>query len=283
MVSEPVIRSSPMLTQDDLVILIASGPPRSTVMAVANRPGIGTAVCDVIVGTAEPAAIRALLCNQTAQMREATLDALAAESEQQADWREPLVRRPHLSAIAQRMLSEILTGHLLRVLAARSDLDPKIGESLQAALALNGHNAPSRHGHGVDPADVDLRTAVAEAETLQRAGRLDDHMILDALRVTKLVSAKAMLAVKAGVTMPTVERACALHSARALVSLAWKAGFSAQTAAALQTMMANLEPDQVLRPTKNANFALSEDEMRWQLAFLDGSETEPQAWMPRRL
>src|ERR1700733_10143816 len=38
MVCEPVILFSPMLTQDDLVTLIATGPPQSTLMAVANRP-----------------------------------------------------------------------------------------------------------------------------------------------------------------------------------------------------------------------------------------------------
>ena len=36
MVCEPVIRFSPMLTQEDLVTLIATGPPPSTLMAVAQ-------------------------------------------------------------------------------------------------------------------------------------------------------------------------------------------------------------------------------------------------------
>ena len=41
-------------------------------------------------------AIGALLANHTAQIREAALDALAAQSEEQTAWQEPLVRRPHL-------------------------------------------------------------------------------------------------------------------------------------------------------------------------------------------
>ena len=98
MVCEPVIRFSPMLTQEDLVTLIASGPPPSTIMAVASRPQIGATVSDAIVGTANTAAISALLANPTAQIREATLDALAAQSEEQTDWQAPLVHRPHLAA-----------------------------------------------------------------------------------------------------------------------------------------------------------------------------------------
>jgi len=74
-----------------------------------------------------------------------------------------------------------------------------------------------------------------------------------------------------------------LRSARAVVSLAWQAELSAQTSVVLQTMLANLAPDQVLRPTKNSGFPLSEEEMRWQLAFLGDSEGEPRAWTPRRV
>jgi uncharacterized protein (DUF2336 family) len=286
MVCQPVILFSPMLTQEDLVMLIASGPPPSTMMAVASRPGIGTTVSDAIVGAAEPAAIRALLSNQTAQIREATLDALAAQSEQYLDWQEPLVRRAHLSPRAQRMLSEIVTGHLLEALAARADLDPKVGQSLRSALARNGQEAargPSRHSDGAPQVEVDPRVAVEQAETLHKSGRLDDYAILDALRTNKVVAAKAMLAVKAGVTVPIVERACTLRSARAVVSLAWQAELSAQTSVVLQTMLANLAPDQVLRPTRSAGFPLSEEEMRWQLAFLGDGEGEQRAWNPRRV
>jgi uncharacterized protein (DUF2336 family) len=286
MVCEPVILFSPMLTQEDLVMLIASGSPPSTMMAVANRPGIGMTVSDAIVGAAEPVAIRALLCNPTAQIRETTLDALAAQSEHHADWQEPLVNRTRLSARAQQMLSEIVTGHLLEVLAARSDLDPKVGQSLRAALGRNGQGAaraPSRRGDGSPQIEIDPQMAVEQAETLHKAGRLDDYAILDALRTNKMASAVAMLAVKAGMTVPNVERACTLRSARAVVSLAWQAGLSAQTSVVLQTMLANLAPEQVLRPDKSAGFPLSEDEMRWQLAFLGAGDSEPRAWTPRRL
>jgi uncharacterized protein (DUF2336 family) len=134
MVCEPVIRFSPMLTQEDLVALIASLPPPSTVVAVAQRPGIGPAVADAVVGTSINAAIGALLQNPTAQIRETTLDALAAQSEEQLDWQAPLVRRPRLPPRAQQMLSEIVTGSLLEALAARADLDPKVSRTLALSL-----------------------------------------------------------------------------------------------------------------------------------------------------
>jgi uncharacterized protein (DUF2336 family) len=287
MVCEPVILFSPLLTQEDLVALIASSPPSTTVMAVASRPGIGTSVCDAIVGSAEPQAIRALLCNRTAQIREATLDALAAQSEEHTDWQEPLIRRPQLSARAQRMLSEIVTGHLLGVLSARSDLDPKVGQALRTALTIKNQAvepAAQRRSDLSAQSDVDSVSALHQAETLHKTGRLDDYAILDAVRTNRLVTAKAMLAIKANVGVPAVERACTLRSARAIISLAWQAGLSAQTAVVLQSMLANLAPDKILRPDNNT-YPLSDGEMRWQLAFLgDGQDDpKPRPWMPRRL
>ncbi len=224
------------------------------------------------------------MCNHTAQIREATLDALAAQSEHHTDWQEPLVRRPQLSPHAQRMLAEIVAGHLLETLAARADLDPKVGDALRAALAAQAPTgASSSRSGGNAKIEFDPRIALAHADTLKQSGRLDDYAIVDALRTNKMISAKAMLAVKAGVALPVVERACDLRSAKAIVSLAWKAGLSPQTAVVLQTMLAHLAAAQTLRPGRVGGFPLSEDEMRWQLSFLGASETETQTWMPRQL
>ena len=149
------------------------------------------------------------------------------------------------------MLAEIVTGHLLETLAARADLDPKVGEALRAALAAQTPaGASSSRPGGATQAELDPRIALAHAETLKQSGRLDDYAIVDALRTNEMMSAKAMLAVKAGVALPVVERACELRSAKAIVSLAWKAGLSPQTAVVLQTMLAHLAAAQTLRPGK---------------------------------
>jgi hypothetical protein len=292
MVCEPVIRFSPMLTREDLVTLITSGPPPSTILAVANRPKIGAAVSDAIVDTADTAAIGALLANRTAQIREATLDALAAQSEEQTGWQEPLVHRPHLPPLAQRMLSEIVTGHLLETLAARRDLDPKVGQALRAALLRGPRSAPvlgqappgpaasltawaagiRRVGSGGQAANKQA----PDPATMRDPRMQDDHPILDALRRDATPAASAMLAERADVPVSVIERACDLRSAKAIVSLAWKAGMSPQTAVVLQTMLARLSPELILRPDPNGEFALSEEEMRWQLSFLGAGEATVQ-------
>jgi uncharacterized protein (DUF2336 family) len=278
MVCEPVIRFSPMLSDEDLVTLLTTKPPSSTVVAVANRPKIGESVSDAVVTTADSVAICALLANPTARIREATLDSLAAQSEEQTDWQAPLVRRPHLSARAQRLLSEIITGHLLEILAARTDIDPKVAQIVRSTLESTQPAQPTPPS-----ADETGRSALARAQAMKQAGTLDDDAILEAVRRNDEKDAMAMLAVKANVAVSLIERACALRSAKGVVSLAWKAGLAAQTAIVLQSVLAHLEPNLVLRPTQEGTFPLSEDEMRWQLAFLDVPITATRAWAPRRM
>jgi hypothetical protein len=299
MVCEPVIRFSPMLTQQDLVTLIATRPPPTTMLAVARRPEIGETVSDAIVDSADIAAISALLANPTAQIREATLDSLAAQSEEQTDWQAPLVRRPHLPQRAQRVLAEIVIGHLLEILAARSDLDPKVAQMLRSTMlrstmpgsTMPGSTMPGSAMLGQPgpepalewPADVEAQRAHAQAQTLHRGGKLDDATVLEALRRNGSKEAVAMLAVKAGVPAAVVDRACALRSAKGIVSLAWKAGLTVQTSVILQVTLAHLPPDQVLRATLEGAFPLSDDEMRWQLAFLDIPDRGNRSWTPRRV
>lgn len=280
MVSEPVILFSPMLTAEDLVTLIAARPPSATLTAVARRPRIDASVSDALVETSDVAAITALLANRTAQIREATLDALAAQSEEQTEWQEPLVRRPHLPKRAARILSEIVTTHLLEALAARPDLDPKLSRELRASL-----DKPAQAAFGaveVVPDDTTAQAALPHAIRLGQAGRLDEPAILDALQRNAIGSATAMLAVKADVPLQVIERAAALRSAKAMVALTWKAGLSMRAAVAVQAMLGRLPPDQVLRPDEGGGFPLPIEELRWQLSFLGIGGQGPKRWSPQR-
>ncbi len=264
MVSTPVIRFSPLLTTEDLLLLIAEARSSGTVIAVAGRPGIDALVSDAIAATADNAAIRALLCNRTAQIREATLDALIARAIDHLDWHEPLVHRPVLPPRAVRALAEIVATHLFEVLVQRADLPPALAEELHNRLAARldaAEPAPRRSEPTMDE-------ALAEAHALARAGRLNEDAALDAARCGDTRLATAVLAVAAGVPVSVVDRAASLRSAKGLVSLAWKAGFSMRAAGALQAVLGRLGPDGVLPSGPGGGFPLAIAEMRWQLDFL---------------
>ncbi|MBC7800805.1 MAG: DUF2336 domain-containing protein, partial [Gemmatimonadaceae bacterium] len=72
-VCDPVIRLSPMLTDTDLVLLLTALPHPEAASSVASRHGLSAAVSDVIAASDDTAAVRALLSNRSAAIREATL------------------------------------------------------------------------------------------------------------------------------------------------------------------------------------------------------------------
>ncbi len=107
------------------------------------------AVTDVIAASTDTTAIRALLANPSAAIRESTLDALIGRAALQPDWHAPLVHRPSLSDHAARALSEIVAAHLLEALANRTDLRPETIRTLKSRLAARlAQDAPRRPGGG---------------------------------------------------------------------------------------------------------------------------------------
>jgi uncharacterized protein (DUF2336 family) len=263
-VYEPVVRLSPLLSTEDLLALVTKPPAAGTVLAVARRAQLEPAVSDAIAGTADTAAIRALLDNPLAQIREATLDALVARSADCPEWHAPLVRRPSLPPRAAKMLSEIVSAHLLAELATRADLPPSLAEELRqrVAVRLTPDMEPGR------PRDMTTEEALTEARSLAARGILDEAKLLGAVQRGELRLAAALLAVAAGLPVSVVDRASTLRSAKGMVSLVWKAGFTMRAAVPVQTLLARLAPNDVLRPGPAENFPLAIEEMRWQLDFL---------------
>jgi len=77
-VAEPVIRLSPVLTDQDLMALVASPPTPASVIAVARRPGLAALVATSIAECGNNDAIGALLGNRSAAISEPTSSAAPA-------------------------------------------------------------------------------------------------------------------------------------------------------------------------------------------------------------
>ncbi|GIX09148.1 DUF2336 domain-containing protein [Elioraea sp.] len=265
-VAGPVLELSPLLSTEDLLALVHAPPGPETVSAIARRPHLNETVSDAIAQTANSPAITALLRNRSAQIREATLDALIARASEHVEWHEPLVHRPHLSARAARALSTIVAEHLVQALATRPDLDPATAEFLRRQVVKQiAWGTPPVPTHRSDlPLPVD---AFAAAGELKSRGRLTEAHLLAAADRGEVRMVAAMLARAADVALSVVERAANLRSAKGLVALCWKAGFSMRAAASVQGLLGRLPPDAILAAPAGT-WPLSEEEMRWHIAFL---------------
>ena len=255
-VSDPVIRLSPLLTDADLLALLAAPPHPLASLSVAVRANLSETVADAIATRADNGTVRALLGNPSAAIREGTLDALAAQAPSRTDWHAHLVRHPGLSARAAHALCEIVAGHLVTELVQRADFPPALIASLHTRMA-------NRLPRAATPdTDADLLVAVRR---LDAAGALDEAAVLDAAAAGQARRVAVMLAVASSMTLAAVDRAGTQRNARAMVALVWRAGFTMRTAAAVQPL---LGIGTALPPGPGDAFPLQPDEMEWQLEVL---------------
>lgn len=267
-VSDPVIQLSPLLTEADLLLLLTSANSPAVARAVARRPCLTEAAADAIAASADAVAIQDLLANNSAQIREATLDALIARAADHIPWHEPLVRRPDLSPRAAQALSRIVANALLAELASRADLGAAVTSELRARLSARLAQSVTQACDSAPSDDPTLAEALAEARRLATSGRLTEAALLVVTSRGEAHMAGAMLAVAADVPYSAVHRAASLRSAKGLASLTWKAGFSMRTAVVLQTLLARLAPGALLMAGPGDTFPLAIEEMRWQIDFL---------------
>lgn len=261
----PVVRVSPLLTDEDLLALLADPPHPAVAAAVASRPDLGYDVADAVAAGADGAAIRALLCNHAAAIRDTTLDALIEQAAAHPDWHDPLVRRPLLTPRAMQALSGFVAAQLLDVLMARDDLDPAAIADLrrQVTARLSPDAAPPPPGD--EEGDEELMAALRR---LDEAGALNEALLIGAARAGDLRRVAAVLAVASGLTLTAVFRAAALRNARALIALSWQAGFSMRVALVVQASLGRLGPSRLIPAGPGGAFPLTTDEMRWQLEAL---------------
>jgi uncharacterized protein (DUF2336 family) len=246
-ISDPVIRLSQALTEADLLQLLAEATAGATPYAVARRPGLSAQVADAVVASGDAGAIGALLANATAAIREATLDALAARSAVTTEWQAPLAARPALPATAALLLSQIVTTEIMASLAARADLPPALLARLRADLDLRLHGSLAVACG--PPSDADFAAALAAGERWRAMG---------------------LLAAAASVPFAVVDHTAERRNLKAVVSLVWKAGFTAASAIAAQMSIAHAAPGGALQATGDGGFPLTEREMEWQIELLAG-------------
>jgi len=262
-VFDPVVRLSPLLGSDDLLALLSAAPYGEVAVSIAARPRLAEEVADAVAASSNLRAITALLSNQSAAIRETTLDMLALAGAAHEPWHGPLVKRPKLSDRAARALSDYVATQLLDVLAGRADLPLATARELRQRLEARLNPQPVRARQ-----DPDIDQATTEALHLQATHRLDEAALLAAIQRGEPRMATAILALAADVPASVVDRAATLRSAKGLVSLVWRAGFTMKVAGPLQTLVARLNPAAVLRPAPGGGFPLAVDEMRWQIDFL---------------
>jgi uncharacterized protein (DUF2336 family) len=146
-VAEPVIRLSPLLTEADLLTLVASPPSPVTLQAVARRIGIGEAVTDALIAQGDRAAIGLMLGNTSAKIRAASLEDVLNRARFNPEWFPSLMARPALAPDTAIRIAGVVADTLLRPLMQRQDVDQallfRIRQCVADRLGLPQPNVPA--------------------------------------------------------------------------------------------------------------------------------------------
>lgn len=256
-VAGPVLQYSPILTDEDLLEIISSGPIRGALTAIAKRRHIGDRLSDAIVAAAieapdETDAITGLLNNHNTQIREETLDLILEKAPAVETWHEPLVSRPLLPMNAIKRLADFVSSSLFDLLQARPDLDKATAKAVakQVKKRLAAEAKQKQNDTPPPPGDTEaMSAAIAGGKQDQVIEALARDSTLNAVIVKKIMNSM---------------------SAKAVTALAWKAKLTMRQALQLQLKIAGIAPHQVLNPRDGTDYPLTEREMEWQLELFTG-------------
>ncbi len=266
-VSGPVLQFSPVLTDADLLEIIEASPAKGGLNAISKRDAVSENISDALVGTDDVEAIADLLSNDSALIREATLDDLIKRAPEVDLWHAPLVGRPKLPDGAATRLAQFLADNLLGVLQERADLD---AESLAAVKAVVQQRIGSDDGGDVDGGGQDFLSMdppIVMVERLYKARKLDGNVVSKALNAGDHSFVLAALIVRTALDPTVVKRIFVEKSAKGIMSLAWKASMPIKMAVQIQQRMGRIAPSEVIKPNEDNDYPMSEDELNFQIEF----------------
>jgi uncharacterized protein (DUF2336 family) len=275
-VAGPILEFSPVLSDEDLLEIISTGPPSGRLGAIARRADVSISVSDAVAATDDIGAIADLLSNSSAQIRETTLDNLIERADSIPLWHAPLVARPQLSAKSAQRLAHVVADNLLGMLRERSDLDSDTLDAVktivQQRVSKNGGgnckgentSAPAL-SEGVESTPGDPPVKIAER--MHQSGKLGEKVLGHALKSNDISFVLAGLMVRSGLEKKMIDEIISSQSAKGITSMVWKAGLSMEFAVKIQAKMGRISPSKTVKSGPKSEFPLSENEMEWQLEF----------------
>src|SRR5690606_10173861 len=263
-VSAPVLQFSPLLTDDDLREIVAGAAQSGALAAIARRVGLSGPVSDAIVATRDVSAVAALLANDSAQIREETLDLILDAAPGIEPWHEPLVQRPNLPGKAAERIAGFVAASLLTRLAGRRDLPADtlaelrqiVEQRLDVKLEETADDQPSM--------------AETEARVMQliRENKLDNDMVQDAVERGDRNFVLQALVQNGRIPLSVVQKAFEARNGRLITALVWRAKFTMRTAVMIQRDLVRVPPRLMVNARNGTDYPMTRGEMEDQLRIL---------------
>ncbi|MBL4666188.1 MAG: DUF2336 domain-containing protein [Sneathiella sp.] len=260
MVASPVLEYSPLLSEADLLEIIASGVAVGSLPAIARRDDLGEDAADAVAASLDIPAVAALLANKSARIREETLDQMINQAEGIETLHEPLVMRVDLSLRAMRRIAGFVAASLVEKLVEKNNLSPEIEKELKKKV-----RSRIEDGDGISIEDDGKEEK--RAEKMWSAGRLNEETMLDAVTNREITFVQMGLGLMTGLKPGTVRAILNSRNGKVVTALCWKADLSMRLAIKMQTDIAHVPPREVVNARDGVEYPFDAKDMDWQLSF----------------
>ena len=274
-VAAPILRESPVLTDGDIVSIIQDGAPDWADQAIAGRDSLSPELADTLIRQGDKFAVAKLIANPGSTLTPPALEALVDRSATQKELQPPLVERKDMSGGLLTKLAKFVALPLLKTLCGRKDLDQRSVDAINSAIESRDDKPADRAAAAEsstaspDPEASPAAKAEARARQLFAEGSLTDEVVATALDSRENEFVMAALALRAGYRVETIRRMVRVRSARTIVALSWKAGFTARFAMDLQRQLAGILPTKIVNARDGVDYPHSTSEMQKQLSLFD--------------
>lgn len=216
-VAEPVLRSSPLLTDEDLIEIVRTNAMQYA-LAVAGRNQLSEAVSEVLVDTGHAPVVARLVGNVGAQLSQATLERVVQDFGAEREVQDRLVRRPELSfelvdrlirLVAERLEWELVATHRMPLEQAQA--------MMRAARERSAIDLVARD-HGSRSLEQHLRARF-------QAGELGHEELLAMLRDGDVTGFEVGVALHAREPVARVRKLLYHHDRRRMAAICVRAGF----------------------------------------------------------
>ncbi|MPY71243.1 MAG: DUF2336 domain-containing protein [Alphaproteobacteria bacterium] len=268
-VASPVLRASPVLTDDDVIDILADDPPDWAQEAIAGRAVVSARVTGALAGRGSPQAVARMLANEGAEIEDAVMEDLADRSGDIGAWQRPMAERPTLGDGVLLRLARVVAAPLLGLLRGRKEYSGALARRMEAEMAARPDGGAAPDSVAADGRSDGESAAAAKARRLHQARKLSNSVLAVALDNGETDFLVVALALRAGLPAARVRRMIMAKSGRTMMALAWRAGLSARFGLDLQRDISRVPPAALLYARDGLEFPLTIAEMKAQLAIFE--------------
>lgn len=263
-VAAPILEYSPLLSDTDLLDIIAGGCASGALVALSRRVGLGERIADAVFSSRNVQAVTALLGNKTATISEKILDMIAVEAEGNVEWHAPMVDRENLPARVVRRIATFVSAALMDILIEKHRDKADIVDELRQTVRKRIEKGDFA---GDDP---DWEPAEDRALRLFKAGTLDEAVFIRAIEQGDNAFARYALTYLSGLPFETVTRMLNTGSGKAVTALVWKANLSMPTALLVQRKLSRVPTKTQVRPGPKGVYPMSREDLNWYIECVGG-------------